>query len=153
EIGKSLLLGLANRSGLVWLAAHIVAENATSPEALRANAYSYPGLRSQFIANGERSKYDVAVRRELVRQFERIDRSVKKASSASDGLFLAEAFLALDGEVDAVECGCFEGASTAKLSILAALTGRRLFVFDSFEGLPETDDREASDLHIRHGGT
>jgi len=39
-----------------------------------------------------------------------------------------------------VEAGCFKGGSTAKLSIAAAETGRRLVVFDSFEGLPENDE-------------
>lgn len=35
-----------------------------------------------------------------------------------------------------VECGCYTGGSTAKLSRAAALVGRRLIVCDSFEGLP-----------------
>ena len=39
-----------------------------------------------------------------------------------------------------VEAGCFKGGSTAKLSIAAAEAGRRVVVFDSFEGLPENDE-------------
>jgi len=39
-----------------------------------------------------------------------------------------------------VEAGCFKGGSTAKLSIVAAEVGRRLIVFDSFEGIPENDE-------------
>jgi O-methyltransferase len=39
-----------------------------------------------------------------------------------------------------VEAGCFKGGSTAKLSIAAAEVGRRLVVFDSFEGIPENDE-------------
>jgi O-methyltransferase len=35
-----------------------------------------------------------------------------------------------------VEAGCFKGGSTVKLSIVTKLVGRRLVVFDSFEGLP-----------------
>lgn len=35
-----------------------------------------------------------------------------------------------------VEAGAYKGGSTAKLSIVAKLTGRKLIVFDSFEGLP-----------------
>jgi O-methyltransferase len=35
-----------------------------------------------------------------------------------------------------VEAGCFKGGSTVKLSIACGLAGRRLVVFDSFEGLP-----------------
>lgn len=39
-----------------------------------------------------------------------------------------------------VEAGCFKGGSTAKFSLVAKLLDRRLFVFDSFEGLPENDE-------------
>lgn len=39
-----------------------------------------------------------------------------------------------------VEAGAFKGGSTAKLSIAAAEVGRRLVVFDSFEGIPENDE-------------
>ena len=39
-----------------------------------------------------------------------------------------------------LEAGCYKGGSTAKLSLCAALTGRRLVVFDSFEGIPENDE-------------
>jgi O-methyltransferase len=38
-----------------------------------------------------------------------------------------------------VECGCYKGGSTVNLSLVAAVCGRRLHVFDSFEGLPEPD--------------
>jgi O-methyltransferase len=39
-----------------------------------------------------------------------------------------------------VEAGAFKGGSTAKLSIAAAEAGRRLVVFDSFEGIPRNDE-------------
>ncbi len=39
-----------------------------------------------------------------------------------------------------VEVGCFKGGSTAKLSIAAAAVGRRLVVFDLFDGFPVSDD-------------
>ena len=41
---------------------------------------------------------------------------------------------ALEGAV--AEFGCYKGFSTSSLSLACALTGRRLMVFDSFEGLP-----------------
>jgi O-methyltransferase len=45
---------------------------------------------------------------------------------------------------DVVECGCFKGGSTARLSLACAVAGRRLIVYDSFQGLPhpEPDDAE-----------
>jgi hypothetical protein len=42
-----------------------------------------------------------------------------------------------------VECGCFKGGSTARLSLICKELGRRLVVFDSFEGLPEPEDWDA----------
>ncbi len=43
---------------------------------------------------------------------------------------------------DVVECGCYNGASTANLSMACSATKRRLFVCDSFEGLPAPRDEE-----------
>jgi hypothetical protein len=42
-----------------------------------------------------------------------------------------------------VECGCYQGGSSAKLSLAAGLTKRQLMVCDSFLGLPQpgTSDR------------
>jgi O-methyltransferase len=42
-----------------------------------------------------------------------------------------------------VECGCYKGGSTVNLSLVAAACGRRLHVFDSFQGLPEPDAGDA----------
>ena len=39
-----------------------------------------------------------------------------------------------------VEAGSFKGGSAAKFSLAAKLTGRPLFIFDSFEGLPENEE-------------
>ena len=50
----------------------------------------------------------------------------------------------IDGCV--VECGCYRGGSTANLSLVCALTGRRLEVFDSFRGLPEPKDQDTNTL-------
>jgi O-methyltransferase len=46
-----------------------------------------------------------------------------------------------------VEAGCFKGGSTAKLSIVAHMTGRQLVIFDSFEGLPAPDAEERHDFY------
>jgi O-methyltransferase len=35
-----------------------------------------------------------------------------------------------------VECGSFQGGSTANLSLICSIVGRELIVYDSFEGLP-----------------
>jgi O-methyltransferase len=40
-----------------------------------------------------------------------------------------------------VECGSYQGSSTAKLSHLADALGRELVVFDSFQGLPVNNEQ------------
>jgi hypothetical protein len=49
---------------------------------------------------------------------------------------------------DVVECGTFKGGSAINLSIACKITGRKLRIYDSFEGLPEPhpDDREATPM-------
>ena len=37
---------------------------------------------------------------------------------------------------DVVECGCWQGGATVNLSLICAITGRRLRVYDSFQGMP-----------------
>lgn len=46
---------------------------------------------------------------------------------------------------DIVECGTWKGGSAANLSLVCRIVGRRLKIFDSFQGLPEgrAGDREA----------
>jgi len=44
---------------------------------------------------------------------------------------------------DVVELGCFKGGSTARLSLICAKAGKRLLVFDSFEGLPDPEPWDA----------
>jgi O-methyltransferase len=53
----------------------------------------------------------------------------------------------VDGAI--VECGCYTGGSTAKLSIIAKIMNKNLLVFDSFEGLPEADQYNKRDCHTR----
>lgn len=46
---------------------------------------------------------------------------------------------------DLIECGTWKGVSAANLSLVCKIVGRKLWVYDSFEGLPagEVGDREA----------
>ncbi|MEM9256675.1 MAG: TylF/MycF/NovP-related O-methyltransferase [Pseudomonadota bacterium] len=43
-------------------------------------------------------------------------------------------------EGSVVECGCWKGGATVNLSRVCAITGRKLIVYDSFEGLPPPVD-------------
>jgi O-methyltransferase len=41
-----------------------------------------------------------------------------------------------------IECGTWKGGSAANLSLACKITGRKLLIYDSFEGLPEGDPRD-----------
>ena len=50
-----------------------------------------------------------------------------------------------------IECGTWKGGSAANLSLVCKITGRKLIIYDSFEGLPDGKhgDREAK--HYKKG--
>jgi O-methyltransferase len=68
----------------------------------------------------------------------RIHLSLHCAHTHSEAVEIIRAILALTDETPGaiVECGCFKGGSTAKLSLAAAMAKRPMHIFDSFEGLP-----------------
>ncbi len=113
----------------------------------RKDSYAY--LKMKFVENGNLPGRDRSVRKSIIKKFEAIDKYIKTATTPADGLFLAEFVLSMKAEGDIVECGTYAGASAAKLSILAGLTGRKLYIFDSFKGLPEADETDITDFHAR----
>jgi O-methyltransferase len=138
-IAKRAILAVADRSRSVRKVARLVAHHTKTELYLR--------LREQFVTNGHDHPVDEATRTELVTAFERIDKEVRMGSTPTDGLFLAEMLLNTQADGDVVECGCYAGGSSAKLSLVAKLLGRKLYVFDSFEGLPAVDDYYLRDHH------
>ena len=81
---------------------------------------------------------DAAQRRHLLARMRQITENVACPHNESHVLsFMIELLKQpADTEGVIVEAGCFKGGSTAKFSLAASLVGRRLVVFDSFEGLP-----------------
>jgi len=45
-----------------------------------------------------------------------------------------------------VEAGAFKGGSTAKISLAAKMANRKFFVFDSFEGIPEHQEKHGKNI-------
>lgn len=45
-----------------------------------------------------------------------------------------------------VEAGCFQGGSSAKFSLAAKAMGKKLVIFDSFEGIPANKERHEADI-------
>lgn len=76
---------------------------------------------------------------------------ITSASNFVEHLVMATTILNVPRSADGciVECGSYKGGSTANLSLVAALSGRQLEVFDSFRGLPppSDDDRAHTVLH------
>lgn len=131
---------------MVRRAANLIVRDVASKE-MSKDSYAY--LRDKFVRNGKDNLVSESERERLVRRFERIDSNIPLATTPTDGLFLAEMLLNVKARGSIVECGCYAGGSTAKLSIIAKLLGRWLIVCDSFEGLPAVEKYYLRDQHCR----
>jgi hypothetical protein len=78
---------------------------------------------------------------------------VPSATSFKVHLAMALKILETPPEVDGdiVECGTWKGGSAANLSLVCRIAGRKLKVFDSFEGLPEGDPRDNEAKYYKKG--
>jgi O-methyltransferase len=105
----------------------------------------------RFVVNRAGREYGVGRLRKLTlaRRIMRNSSKVESLSSWQQHLVLVEEILRVPKSVkgDVVECGCFNGATTVNLSLACALTKRRLFVCDSFEGLPRPEPGEEYDIN------
>jgi O-methyltransferase len=111
-------------------------------------------LRSYFEGDtGERYGVGLWMKCVLAAKFVRNNIRITSGSNFVEHLVMATAILRIPPEAEGciVECGSYKGASTASLSLVAALCGRDFEVFDSFEGLPEP--RAADRAHrVTHWG-
>jgi O-methyltransferase len=80
----------------------------------------------------------------LILRFSRNLRKVPTESSWLEHIEMASSVLKIPSSVrgDVIEFGCYKGGSSVDLSILCAVTGRKLIVCDSFEGLPEPNEED-----------
>jgi len=80
----------------------------------------------------------------LARRVMQNNKKIKSLTRWQQQLLLIGEILAVPKSLkgDVVECGCFSGATTVSLSLACALTNRRLFACDSFEGLPTPREDE-----------
>jgi O-methyltransferase len=105
-----------------------------------------------FIINNSGREYGIGHFKKL-RVVIRVLRSYQKYNPLStwqQHLLLVEEIFnipkSLEGDI--VECGCFDGSSTIPLSIACGMTNRRLFVCDSFEGIPAPQEDEQYTIHM-----
>lgn len=80
-------------------------------------------------------------RRELLERMRAVISNVPSATRLLYHVILARELLGLPpgAEGDVIECGAYKGASSASLSLACALVKRRLWVCDSFAGLPAAE--------------
>jgi O-methyltransferase len=127
---------------------------ASSRHAVDSHLEQY--IKEEFIAGDYGAAYGVtrADRALLVSRIARVLDHVPSATRMLYHVVLARGLLSLAPSVegDVVECGAYKGASSASLSLACALVRRRLWVCDSFAGLPSAEDditRNYAHLRVR----
>ena len=87
--------------------------------------------------------------RNLLGSMQRVSDSVPCGHSEEEMLRVVTAIVGTPAEVQGVvvECGCWKGGSSAKMSLAAGLAKRQMFVFDSFQGIPANDQGFSRTIH------
>jgi len=87
----------------------------------------------------------------LVEQFRRNAAEIESGTSPLVHIVLAREVLSIPPDVqgDVIECGAWQGASSASLSLVCSKAGRRLLVCDSFQGLPDDGMRRHTGPHTK----
>ena len=97
----------------------------------------YESVKNDYIEKlVKNTKYDLKTIKSLQDKIENIDNHIKCAHGPFEFYLMEAMILTLNIDGPILELGCYKGGSTAKLSLLCRLTGRKLYAFDSFEGLP-----------------
>lgn len=100
-----------------------------------ANLLSRQYAKSWFLGRG-------SGRKPLLKRLRQVESLIDCPHEEREMLIMIDWLLTAAPAGPIVECGCFQGGSSAKLSIVAAAMGRMLYICDSFEGLPESLDEE-----------
>ncbi|MFC2149081.1 TylF/MycF/NovP-related O-methyltransferase [Candidatus Auribacterota bacterium] len=91
---------------------------------------------------------DSSHRMTVIKRMATISRNVQCTHNESEPLPFIVGLLSLPRDLDGciVEAGAYKGGSLAKFSIISKLLNRKIYEFDSFEGLP--DNKEDHDKSI-----
>ncbi len=86
----------------------------------------------------------------IIFKFRSNSRKIITATSWLEHLRIAYQILMIPSSLkgDVIECGCFKGCSSANLSIICDMVGRKLILCDSFEGLPVLDEGDKVHYNI-----
>lgn len=114
---------------------------------------SLPVTLYDYLRRATGEEYGIGTLAKLVLAAKMVRNNVRipSASNFVEHLTMATTILNIRRAAEGciVECGSYKGGSAANLSLVAALCGRQLEVFDSFGGLPAPaeDDRTHTVLH------
>src|SRR5262245_46161929 len=128
----------------------IVTRNPLMQAIVRREATSamHHRIISEFIEHDWGVDYGItsADRKELVNRIVKNTSHIQAATNEIQHIIMAQEILSIprNRPGDVVECGAFKGASSASLSLICKLTGRKLLVCDSFAGLPD----DGMKLHV-----
>lgn len=90
----------------------------------------------EFVASAE-GQSERVFRRQMLSRFRKIHSRIPCAHTPFQFVLVANFIFGLEVEGPIVECGAFKGGSSAQLSLIAERTNRKLYVCDSFCGLPQ----------------
>ena len=114
-------------------------------------------LVNQILLIGEQLKFlirhpsQLRQRIWILRKFKVIHKNVTCVHSEAELLHIADEILTIPLKGDIIECGVYKGGGTCKLSIIAKLTGKKLYACDSFKGLPKPS--KIDEKHTQLNGT
>ena len=101
-------------------------------------------FEEEFINSDIGNKYNLDSRdkQKIINRIKLALKKIDSATSINVHLELGKQILSLDKKDGyIVECGSFKGATTISLSIFSKIVGKKLIIYDSFEGLPKDIDQ------------
>jgi len=107
----------------------------------------FPAI-ARFLTRPTKIKTTIFQRLNLILKFYRISYSIECPHSEGEMIRVASAILSLEPSKQSVivEAGSYKGGSTSKLCLAAHLAGKKLYVFDSFEGIPENQEQHRKNI-------
>ncbi len=118
-------------------------------------AFSAPVILAEYFDPETGKEYGVGFFKKL-RLAIRMKRNHGKITTGSyviEHLMMATRIMKVPKAVEGcvVECGSFKGGSATNLSLVCELCGRRMEIFDSFQGLPEPSDVDREHVLVSAG--
>lgn len=117
-----------------------------SPAKAEAQAHLEKHFLEEFYKTEVGQEYSLSKqdKDELIKNFKFISSKVQIATSWLYYVILATAIFRIPKKIkgDVIECGAWKGGGSAILSLICEKVSRKLIVADSFEGIPEDDDKD-----------